>query len=355
MPRIITFIALLTGIILFTSCEGGHNESSQTDSVKAKPLDTPRNGYIDTGSKTIGATIVKSLLADKATPGDFKHSGPLRLTHKHDTVIEGIHVSSILLVDCNNVTIKNCLLGPGASRAISLATCTNIHIDNCYIRWVPTAIYVEDCQGISVTHCQALNMVGPYPQGQFVQFKRVHGGGNRISFNRIRNEMGLSYPEDAISMYMSSGLPDDPIVIEGNWIRGGGPSKSGGGIMLGDAGGANIVARNNILVDPGQYGMAVSGGSYMSIVNNTVYGKTQPFTSTGIYYKNYTKQASIHITIAKNAVNFTNAKNKTANTFLDPAASAPKGWHTNMYDVKLDSNILPAHIVSESLLKKKDM
>jgi len=37
----------------------------------------------------------------------------------------------------------------------------------------------------------------------------------------------------------------------------------GGGIMLGDGGGSNIVAKNNILVDPGQYGMAVSGGSYM--------------------------------------------------------------------------------------------
>jgi hypothetical protein len=192
-------------------------------------------------------------------------------------------------------------------------------------------------------------MMGPFPEGQFVQFKNVSGGGNRVSFNKFENILGESYTEDAISMYECNGSASDPILIESNWLRGGGPSLSGGGIMLGDGGGSYQIAKNNFLVDPGQYGMAVSGGANMSIVNNTVYGKSQSFTNVGLYYRNYSGPPSSAITIAKNAVNFTNSTNTLNNLYLGPGDPAPIGWGANVYNAQLSETILPDNIVSASI------
>jgi len=61
--------------------------------------------------------------------------------------------------------------------------------------------------------------------------------------------------------------------VRGNWIRGGGPSTSGGGINIGDYGGSYQITENNILVNPGQYGIGISGGNNMIMRNNKVYGK----------------------------------------------------------------------------------
>ncbi len=120
------------------------------------------------------------------------------------------------------------------------------------------------------------------PRGQMVQFNNVKGGGNSINYNVVENILGQSSPEDAISVYMSNGIVGDPIQVVGNWIRGGGPSGSGGGIMVGDYGGSHILVKDNILVDPGQYGIAISSGTGISIKNNKIYAKQQSFTNVGL-------------------------------------------------------------------------
>ena len=58
---------------------------------------------------------------------------------------------------------------------------------------------------------------------------------------------------------------------------------SGGGIMLGDDGGAYEVAERNVLVDPGQYGIGVASGNNMTVRDNRIYGRKQDFTNVGIY------------------------------------------------------------------------
>lgn len=339
---IFTFILLTT---LFLSCQ----KNSVSNNPKTSPDTTKSVTGLDTGSNTIGATMVAAMYTGTIATISFKPTVPVILNNKHDMVINGIATSSITLYNCSNIIIKNCKIGPNTQFGINITQCTNIKVDSCYIYMVSTGVYAGDSQTISVTNCQAKNMMGPFPDGQFVQYKNVSGGGNRVSFNKFENILGESYTEDAISMYKSNGLPTDPIVIESNWIKGGGPSSSGGGIMLGDGGGTYMIAKNNFLVDAGQYGMAVSGGSYMSIINNTIYGKSQPFTSEGIYYLNYTALPSTNIVITKNAINFTNSKNVLNDTYLGPGQTAPIGWANNVYSASLNATILPESIVSGSI------
>lgn len=284
-------------------------------------------------------------IVDNGPPGTYTASPAITLSGKHDITISGIATPSITLSNCSNIIIKNCKIGPNKYTGISTSHCTNIKVDSCYISNVSTGVYAEDSQTIAVTNSQGLNMQGPYPKGAFVQFNNVSGGGSQVSFNKILNVLGQSYPEDIISMYKSSGLANDPILIKGNKIRGGGPSKSGGGIMLGDNGGSNIVAQDNILVDPGQYGMGVAGGSNISIINNTIYGKAQSFTNVGLYYWNQSGQASSNITISGNQVNFTSLVYGVNNTFLGAGNTMPTGWSTNILNTNIGESLLPDNLV----------
>lgn len=341
------FCISLSLIPFFISCK----KKSAIDNGAPPVADTGKlnTNSIDTGYNTIGAAIVKEMYAAETQNIQFRYSEPLTLTSVHNAIISGISTSQITLVSCENITIKHCQVSNGKRPGINISKCTNIKIDSCYLSEVPTGISAENSQTISVTNCQAKNMLGPFPEGQFVQFKNVSGAGNQVRFNKVENVLDKSYAEDVISMLKSNGLPLSPILIEGNWIRGGGPSHSGGGIMLGDGGGSYMVAKNNLLVDPGEYGMAVSGGSNMSIVNNTIYGEAQSFTNVGLYYRNYSGLPSSNIFMGKNAVNFKNSENKLSNIYVFPADIIPAGWGTNIYNAQLFEGILPENMVYEPL------
>jgi hypothetical protein len=96
-------------------------------------------------------------------------------------------------------------------------------------------------------------------RGQFVQFDHGSGAGNEIAWNRGVDEEGASNAEDIVNMFMSNGTVDRPINIHNNCFSGGGPSQSGGGILLGDGGGSYQIAQDNVLINPGQYGVAIAG------------------------------------------------------------------------------------------------
>jgi hypothetical protein len=145
-------------------------------------------------------------------------------------------------------------------------------------------------------------------------------------------------------MYRSSGTSSSPIEIYSNLIVGGGPSESGGGIMLGDDGGAYITARRNVLVDPGQYGIAVSGGNHMQVSDNWVYGRRQPFTNVGIYVWNQHSSSCNNITVSGNGVKWTNSSGRS-NPFWDGGnCGTIAGVSTNDFNAPIGPSIeyLPA-------------
>jgi len=278
-------------------------------------------------------------------------SKPITLNGAHNITIRGDSINGgtvpcITLNNCSNIRITHCKLINSKTLGIYVTGCSYIHIDSSFVGNVSTGVYAVNSKSIQVQDNQMKNMQGPYPRGAFVQFDNVSGGDNRVKGNKLENILGQSYPEDAISMYKSNGLPTDNIYITNNWIRGGGPSKSGGGIMLGDNGGSYQVAESNILVNPGQYGMAVSGGTHMQIVANEIYAKAQSFTNVGLYYWNQSGLPSSSITISNNKVNFTSGMYGINNSYIGAGNATPTGWSTNIWNASINASILPTTIIT---------
>ena len=316
--------------------------TTTTGGTTTKPTTGTTTTTGSTTTKPTTGTTAPVSTAPVSTAVTYKASAAITMVGKSNVTIRGLAVPSITLNNCTNVRIVNCKIGPSTIDGVLIYNSTGVTVDSCLLSNVRTGVNAVQSTGIVFSNSQGKNMKGPYPHGQFVQYNNVTGGGNKILNNKFENIMGQSDPEDAISIYQSSGLASDPIVISGNSIRGGGPSHTGGGIMLGDGGGANVIAENNTLVDPGQYGMAISGGTNMSVINNSIYGKAQSFTNVGLYYWNQSGKASSGITISGNKINFMSSSGQQNNTWLGSGATTPTGWSTNVLSKTLGESLLPA-------------
>jgi parallel beta-helix repeat protein len=284
---------------------------------------------------------------------NYSSSPAIDLYNKHNMTISAKSITGgsaplIKLTNCSNITITGNRLSNSKDVGIYLYNCKNITITDNFFTRVSTGVYADHTGGgIVVNNNQFLNMQGPFPRGQFVQFNNVKGPRSSISNNKGENIIGRSYAEDAISLYQSEGTPGNPILIKGNLIRGGGPSQSGGGIMLGDNGGAYLYASDNILVDPGQFGMAISGGHHITIVNNSIYGKQQSFTNVGLYVNDIGGWKTWDCKVTNNKVRYYNKTNYQNNAWLSPNSIKPEGWDANIWGATLDASILPGVLITK--------
>jgi len=277
-------------------------------------------------------------------------SDPVKYDGLNNITISNLQISNlsghcIQLSNCSDIIIRNCNLGPSLGEGVFVYNCSNITIMNCYIHTVESGIVADTCTGIKVLGNRVKNVNGPMPRGQMVQFGNVTGIGNRINYNIGENIPGQSNPEDEISLYRSSGTVSDPIQVIGNWIRGGGPSTSGGGIMTGDEGGAYIIVADNILVNPGQYGITIASGHDITIRNNKIFGKQQKFSNVGLSaYRQYPIN-TYAISIMDNEVNFTNKDGELNNFWNSETCGTVNGWNTNKYNANLSESILENNII----------
>ena len=276
----------------------------------------------------------------------------------HDATISGLRIntsstSCIVLRDCYNVTISNCILGPSHDYGVYLYNCHNITIVNCSFMNNYGGVYAESCTGIRVDNNQFANVRGGFPRGQYVQFNGVTGAGNEIKNNVGENvfEPCCRAPQDLINLYMSSGTAASPILIDGNKLRGGGPSGSGGGIMTGDNGGDYQTVQNNILVDPGQYGIAVAGGNNNSLLNNKVYGRLQHFTNVGMYVSKMPGASTCNnILVQGNAVNYTDSIGVLSPFWPDVKTCSGIGDINNNWNATFGPEILPDRLLCPLLM-----
>jgi hypothetical protein len=236
--------------------------------------------------------------------------GPcLVVKHKADVTIENLRIGpcrghGIEVFGSDRITIRNVVIEGTGGSGILILKSEGVTVENNVIEDTISSVSVQDSQKITVKCNRFRNPRGPIPRGQFVQFGDVHGPGNLISCNAGVNEPERGTPEDAISLYRSSGTPESPILVERNTIIGGGPSPSGGGIMLGDGGGSYLAARDNILEDPGQYGIGVAGEHHIEVTGNVVVARRQPFTNVGISVWRQDPPACHNIVVKNNIVHW---------------------------------------------------
>lgn len=282
--------------------------------------------------------------------GPYKVSTPIIWDSINDSTVNALQITNpsghcISLSNCNNIVIQKCKLGPSKKEGVYLYHCSNVTIMNCFMNSIETGVYAVECSGIKVNNNDVKNVQGPMPRGQMVQFNNVSGTGNSINYNVGENIAGESNPEDEINLYMSNGTEQDPIQVIGNWIRGGGPSTSGGGIMTGDNGGSYIHVENNILVDPGQYGISISSGNHITVTRNMIFGKQQPFCNVGLFVWNQYPSDCSSNTVTNNQINYTNKKGALNHMWNSGNCGDVNGWKTNFYNARLNSSILPFKII----------
>ncbi|UZR99353.1 fibronectin type III domain-containing protein [Chondrinema litorale] len=288
-------------------------------------------------------------------------ASPIDWAYVEDTTISGLDISNvdtaaaeqcIKLVKCKNIIIENCKLGPAWKWAIYMRDCENITIRNCVFEDYGIGVYAVRSETVDVSYNSFLNALGyqgsdGYVNGKHVQFNEITGTGNKINYNVGECIMNESTPEDLISVYKSSGVAGDPIQVIGNKLRGGGPSPSGGGIMTGDGGGNYILVKDNILVNPGQYGIGIAGGDNISIIDNKVYGKQQSFTNVGIYIGVYYPGDCTTYEVSGNQSNFTKYNGDPNHAWKSGELSCDTitGWDTaNEWGANIDSTILPVNL-----------
>ena len=269
----------------------------------------------------------------------FKKTSPIVIKNKQNLVLDGIMVSNpngicIKLKNVKNVTIKNSWITSCKGEGVHIIGSENVFIEETYFEGISTGVYALDSKNIVVANNEIKNVQGPFPRGQAVQFDKVFLG--QIAFNYVVNVSNESFAEDAINLYESNGTLDLPIDVYKNYIRGGGPSDSGGGILLGDNGGSYQRAVGNILENPGQYGIGVASGRNIHVEGNSIYGKKQFFTNTGLYVWNQYDASCENIVIEDNSSYFIN-KNGSPNHFSD-LSDRPKHNYPKCKNVSIRNN-----------------
>lgn len=250
----------------------------------------------------------------------------------------GVHIDA-----SSNVTVRNVFVRDLAGNAVDIDGSMHVSVMQSRLENAATGVYAHKSSGVRVEHNLIRNVFGPEPRGQGVQFDKVHGAENGVVCNTIVNERGKSAAEDAINLFRTRGLPGAPVVVSGNRILGGGPSKSGGGILAGDFGGAYIRVEQNRLVDPGQYGISIAGGTNMEILDNRVFARRQSFTNVGfsVWKADNTSGHCFGHRVSGNEADYTGADGKHNPAWASESCGTVTGFdNDNRWDARLGPSIL---------------
>lgn len=292
-------------------------------------------------------------------------SGAMDLSGKSNVIVENKRFSNIngvslkLYSGANNIIIRNCFFDGATGELVELENAENITIENCLFARGLAGVYAVGSKNVKVINCQFVNMKIRYVNGNFagrgvfVQMNSCSGG--EVTNCRGENFDGESDPEDMVSCYGGS----SNIIIKGNMFRGGkigGPSTSGGGIIVGDTGGNDCIIENNTLLNPGNYGCAVAGGRFNKVINNKIYSERTSVSNNPLYVANYSGTIGCSdITVTGNRVNWTDKNgNKNMGWNSGDCANTPYNPANNQ-TITLAEMGVPTHLITfvtpEQLLK----
>lgn len=271
------------------------------------------------GGTTADDVTITVLKADPPpVPGKVDYlnlpvSGAMDLSGRSNVVVENkqfvnTDIAIKMYSGANNIVIRNCFFNGSAKELVELENANNITIENCLFARGYAGVYSVGSRNVKVINCQFVNMrirrssTGDFQgRGVFVQWNACSDV--QVINCKGENFAGESDAEDMISFFKTSnGL------VSGNVFRGCGTattSNSGGGIIAGDNGGDNVVLENNTLMTPGNYGMAIAGGTNMKILNNKIYSDKNPVSNNPLYVWNQSGLPMVNITVIGNRVNWT--------------------------------------------------
>lgn len=326
-------IAMLAGMVLLSL------GACKKDAVN--PADTQTHTNFNFQPKSLASVLTS-----------YTSSPVISYIKQHDITISGLAIKggtvpSITLSGCYNVHITQCSLGNSTNVGIELYNCYNVTIDYCYFTNCSTGVEAEVCtSNIVVQNNQFLNMQGPFPRGQAVQYNQCTGAGFAINSNMIENIAGQSSTQEVISCYKTNGTAASPVQVNGNWILGAGPSLTSGGLQLGDNGGSYISASNNVIVNSGAVGLSVSGGDHIVVSNNTVYSPATSISNAGVSVWGQAGYAVTNCTVSNNKIKFFNKSGAENDDWIGPNTPTPTGWTTNTWGANINASILPSSIIT---------
>lgn len=222
------------------------------------------------------------------SPTSYNNSGTVVVDAKSFTNLNtGVLSGDLVQVSgTGNILFKNCAFLASARNGITIFNFTGaIRFENCLFVSNKVAIEVTNSNcSFQADNCQCINPWGAgLCKGQFFQSATATFNNSYIRDCSMKSFRGLASTEDWISLFGTNASSGSPFIIEDNLIQGGGPSISGGGIMLGDHGGSWAIVRNNKLNDPGNYQIAASGGFNYVVENNLAYSTNTGFSRIAMY------------------------------------------------------------------------
>jgi len=342
----------------------------------------PAPGYSAPVNNFISSLALSGLVA----------SGPIVLNGEQNVVISGLHITNPtgtcieIKGGSSNITIENSEIGPCGAKGVDIVGSDHVMIRNNKLHdiWNEGVMSYQSHHisvdsnvmdnvesgyemwttsdgNLSFTNNHVKNVsrrTGSLNGGNVAMAAFVRGGNIRINNNIAINVLGESNPADLINIYKSNGTAGDPIQIKNNKFLGGGPMDSGGGIILGDQDGSYQIAENNILVNPGQYGIGIAGGHHNTLRNNTVYSDDKrDFTNVGLFVFRFNSSndgtapgdcyantvSGNKITWWKGPNHKKSGKASALNPYYNPNMGADDdapncgtvaGWSTNKFDTK---------------------
>ncbi len=244
----------------------------------------------------------------------FEADVSIHLENCSDVTITCCDLHSVELAECERITFRNCWLHDSPHCGVQTWHVKGLMVQGCRLENLASGVYAIESQQMQVTGCFERNVTGPMPRGQMVQFDKVSGAGNVIRGNYAINDKGKSHPEDVVSIFMSAGAAESPLLIEDNYFTGDpqegseGKSATGSGIMLGDFGGSHLCCRRNVILNAGQAGIGVAGGSFITVEDNFIYGTRSKVANVGLYAWNQSKEPSHDVAVARNRVQWVDPK-----------------------------------------------
>lgn len=213
---------------------------------------------------------------------------------------------AIKMTGCSSIVIDNCdIIGADSHQVYFVNSASGITLRNCRQRFTAsdvnavTFLSTKEMSNILIEGnwweevnigCRLQDIDGcsnVIVRGNFCKNPRF--GHTHIYYSsscsgvQIHQNVGWAHPdssdvEDWINTYRSSGVSStDCIMITENLLAGSGRSVSGGGIMAADVGKSEtlaitryIQAQSNQLLDPGQYGIAITQGRCIRLLDNKV-------------------------------------------------------------------------------------